>query len=184
MEDGGPLIADRRDWIRLIGGMMFAAGALVLLIRKANDWSNWAIFFALLIPAAVLYGAGARRAHRAGLQGWQSAFLVFGTLLLPLALLQFVNALEGTPTSSLNVAWIFALTAAAATVSSLSLRAPVQMLLGAVALLVAWLALWDKILSNPSGDTVRWLLLVIAAIYVVGGGAGQPGRAAAGVGPR
>jgi hypothetical protein len=52
--DNRTLSFDRSDWLRLIGGMMVGAGALVLLIRKANDWSDWAIFAALLIPAGRL----------------------------------------------------------------------------------------------------------------------------------
>ncbi len=166
--EGRPFEHDRRDWLRLVGGMTFGAGALVLLIRKGNEWSNWAIFLGLLVPAAALYAVALAGRARTGVQGWQSAFLVFATLLLPLALLQFVNALEGTPAASLNLVWIFGLTAAVAISLSISLRAPVQMLLGALALLIAWLALWNKILSNPSGATVRWLLLVIAAVFVGG----------------
>jgi hypothetical protein len=168
IDDPGAAGLDRRDPLRLVGGMMFAAGALVLLIRKGNEWSNWAIFFGLLIPAAALYAIALADRARAGVQGWRSAFLVFATLLLPAALLQLVKALDGTPSASLNVVWVFGLTAAVAVFVSFSLRAPVQMLLGAIALLVAWLALWDKILSNPTGDTVRWLLIVIAAIFVAG----------------
>ncbi|MEA2459750.1 MAG: hypothetical protein QOC95_2722, partial [Thermoleophilaceae bacterium] len=140
IDDPGAAGLDRRDPLRLVGGMMFAAGALVLLIRKGNEWSNWAIFFGLLIPAAALYAIALADRARAGVQGWRSAFLVFATLLLPAALLQLVKALDGTPSASLNVVWVFGLTAAVAVFVSFSLRAPVQMLLGAIALLVAWLA--------------------------------------------
>src|SRR4051812_17921667 len=54
--DNRTLSFDRSDWLRLIGGMMLGAGALVLLIRKVNDWGDWGIFAALLIPAVVLLG--------------------------------------------------------------------------------------------------------------------------------
>jgi hypothetical protein len=157
---------DRRDWLRLVGGVMLGAGALVLLIRKQNDWSDWATFFALLIPSAVLFGLAIPPRTRWGLQGWQAAFLVFATLLLLAALLQLVQAANGNPQNDLNLLWTFGVTGAVAVATSIGLRAPFQMLLGAVALLVAWLALWSKILDNPSGDTVRWLLLVLAAIYL------------------
>jgi hypothetical protein len=78
-----------------------------------------------------------------------------------------VQALKGSPRADLNLAWTFGVTAAVAVATSFALRAPFQMLLGALLGVVAWLALWDKILTNPSGDTVRWLLLVLAAIYFV-----------------
>jgi hypothetical protein len=112
--------------------------------------------------AAVLVG----RARGEALTGWQVGFLVFGTLLLLGSFLQLINAANGTPQDSLNLLWTFGISAGVAAATSLALRAPFQMLLGALLALVAWLALWDKVLSNPSGDTVRWLLLVLAAIYL------------------
>jgi hypothetical protein len=158
---------DRRDWLRVAGGMMFAAGALVLLIRKGQDWSDWAIFFSLLIPALIMFAVVlGGRARGEVFTGWQVGFLVFGTLLLLGALLQLVNAADGNPRASLNLLWTFGIAAAVAAFTSLAMRAPFQMLLAALLALVAWLALWDKVLSNPSGDTLRWLLIVLAAIYL------------------
>src|SRR4051794_9403604 len=158
---------DRRDWLRVAGGMMFGAGALVLLIRKGDDWSDWAIFFALLIPALILFAVTfVGRARGELFTGWQVGFVVFGTLLLLGALLQLVNAADGNPRASLNILWTFGVAAAVAVLTSLAMRAPFQMLLGALLGLVAWLALWDKVLSNPSGDTLRWLLIVLAVVYV------------------
>src|SRR3954463_3625084 len=75
--DNRTLSFDRTDWLRLIGGMMVGAGALVLLIRKGNDWSDWAIFFALLIPAGVLLGLAFMGRVPEERQGWKAAFLVF-----------------------------------------------------------------------------------------------------------
>jgi hypothetical protein len=162
--DDGPFVFDRGDWLRLIGGMMFAAGALVLLIRKGNDWSDWAVFFALLIPAAILLVLAVLGRVPGERQGWKAAFLVFGTLLLLAALLALVRALKGD-IRGLNLVWTFGLAGGVAVATSFLLRAPFQMLLGALFGIVAWLALWDKILSNPSGDTVRWLLVALAVIY-------------------
>jgi hypothetical protein len=168
--ENGPFTPDRRDWLRLVGGMMFAAGAVVLLIRKNGDWSDWAFVAGFLIPSVVLFAIAVPAARsRWGLQGWQSAYLVFATLLLLGALLELVSALDGNPGNSLNLLWTFGVVAVVAAGTALALRAPFQMLLAALAGVVVWLALWDKILSNPSGDTVRWLLLALAAIYLVAG---------------
>jgi hypothetical protein len=164
--DDRPFVFDRGDWLRLIGGMMFAAGALVLLIRKGSDWSDWAVFFALLIPAAVLLVLAFLDRLPEQRRGWKSAFVVFGTILLLVALLQFVKAAGGSA-RGLNLVWTFGLAGAVAVFTSFALRAPFQMLLGALFGLVAWLALWDKILTNPSGTTVQWLLVVLAVIYFV-----------------
>src|SRR3954470_16824140 len=157
---------DRRDWLKLAGGMMFGAGAIVLLARKGQGWRDWAIFAVLLIGALILLGLGVARRAAGELGGWRTGFLVFGTLLLLAALLQLVNAADAHPAKPLNVAWTFGLAGAVAVASSLALRANVQMLIGALFGLVAWLALWTKILDNPSGDTVRWLLIVLGLIYV------------------
>ena len=165
----GPFTPDRRDWLRLIGGIMFAAGALVLLARKGNEWSEWAVLAGLLVPSLLLFALALAGGARHGLQGWQAAFLVFATLLLLASLLQLVVALDGNPRASLNLLWTFGVTGVVALATSFALRAPYQMLLGATALIVTWLALWDKVLDNPSGGTVRWLLVALAAIYLVGG---------------
>src|SRR3954469_21506373 len=112
-------VDDRRDWLRVAGGMMFGAGALVLLIRKADDWSDWAVFFALFLPALILFAvAFVGRARGEAFTGWQVGFLVFGTLLLLASLLQLVNAADGNPRASLNLLWIFGLTAAVAVFTS------------------------------------------------------------------
>src|SRR3954470_15124208 len=175
--DNRTLSFDPSDWLRLIGGMMLGAGALVLLIRKGNDWSDWAIFVALLIPAAVLLGLAFVRRVPEERQGWTAAFLVFGTLLLLASLLQLVNA-AGGQVRGWNLVWTFAIAGAVAVFTSLAMRAPFQMLLGAIFGIVAWLAFWDKVLSNPSGETLQWLLVVLAVIYfvlaIVLGRAGQP----------
>src|SRR3954452_7317398 len=141
----GPRLAapDRRDWLRVAGGMMFGAGALVLLIRKGDSWSDWAVFFALLIPALILFAvAFVGRARGEAFTGWQVGFLVFGTLLLRGSFLQLVNAADATPPAPLNLLWTFGLAAPVAVVPSLEMRAPSQMLLGALLALVACLALW------------------------------------------
>jgi hypothetical protein len=158
---------DRRDWLKTAGGMMFGAGVIVLLARKGQAWSDWAIFAVLFIGALILLGLGAvRRPGDEELGQWRTGFLVFGTLLFLSSLAQLVNAADGNPGKPLNVAWIFGLAAAVAVVTSLAFRANLQMLVGALLGLVAWLALWTKILDNPSGNTVRWLLIVLALIYV------------------
>jgi hypothetical protein len=157
---------DRRDWLKLAGGMMFGAGVIVLLARKGQDWSDWAIFAVLLIGALILLGLAVVQRAPGELAGWRTGFLVFGTLLMLAALLQLVNAANGNPGKAANLFWTFGLAGAVAVASSLVLRAHVQMLVGALLWLVAWLALWNA-LASPTADTRRWLLIVLAAIYVV-----------------
>src|SRR5688500_379852 len=96
-------IPDRLDWLRLLGGILVAAGAVVLSIRKDGDWSNWALLVVILIPCVLLYVLGFAGRRYPALQGWQSAFFAFAVLLLPVVFLQFIEAIDGDTGSRLNV---------------------------------------------------------------------------------
>jgi hypothetical protein len=163
----GVFLADRRNWLRLKGGVLFGAGALIVFFREANNWDDFPLLLTLLIPCALLYGMGVAGGTAVGPQPWQITYLVFGVLLVPLVLFQFINTVQGTPGDSLNVAWVFAVTAVLAGFASFRLGARYTALLGGLSLLVAWLAVWDKILDNPSTKTNRWLLLAFAALLIV-----------------
>jgi hypothetical protein len=160
-------IPDRRDWLRLLGGILLAAGAVVLSIRKETDWSDWALLLVLLVPCAVLYGLAFAGRRWPSLQGWQSAFFAFAVLLLPIVFLQFIEAIDGDTSSRLNIAWIFGVSAAVAALTALRTDAWWQMLIAGIYAGAAWLALWAEVLDDPSGDTLRWLLILFAAILLV-----------------
>ena len=160
---------DRRDWLKLFGGLMFAAGAIVLTLRKRDDWSDWGQFLVLLIATVVLFAAAAlgTRALQA-LEGWESALYTFAILLLPVTLLQLVQAIDDQADGDINTFWIFALSAAVAVLIALRRGLRWQMLIAGVYAIVSWIGLWSKILDNPSADTVRWLLVAAAAILLLG----------------
>ena len=165
--DNGTILADRRNWLRLVGGVLFATGALIVFIREASNWDDFPLLLTLLVPCVVLYGMGVAGARAERPQPWQVTYLIFGLLLVPLVLLKFVDTIDGTPGDDLNLAWIFGLTAALAAFASFRLGARFTALLGGLSLLVVWLSLWDKILDHPSAKTNRWLLLAFAALLVV-----------------
>jgi hypothetical protein len=171
---GGLFAADERDWLRLAGGLAFGIGAVVLAFRKLGvlpggaTWSDGALLVVLAVPFFVLYGLGmaGRRGGR-GAEPWQSTFLVFATLIAPLMLFQLLALLGGDANDSWNSVWILGLTGVIGVAATLYAGATQAAGFGALALIVAWLAFWDAVLDNPSGNTVRWLLVAIAAIYVV-----------------
>lgn len=165
--NNGATLADRRNWLRLVGGVLFGAGALIVFIREANNWDDFPLLLTLLVPCVVLYGMGVAGGRAERPQPWQVTYLVFGLLLVPLVLLKFVDTINGTPGDDLNLAWIFGLTAALAAFASVRLGARFAALLSGLSLLVVWLALWDKILDHPSAKTNRWLLLAFAAMLIV-----------------
>jgi hypothetical protein len=164
-----------RDWFRMLGGLAFAVGALILFVRKAGglgdgaEWAEFPLLLVVLVPCTLLYGLGVvGRTSGHPLQPWQSVLLVTGVLLVPLVLFQFLDTIGGNTGDSLNVAWIFAATAGLAAYASFNLGAAYQTFLGAVAAIVAWLAFWDKVLDDPSINTLRWLLIVIGVAYLAG----------------
>jgi hypothetical protein len=163
----GPFAPDRRDWLRLLGGVAFAAGAVVLAIRKGGDWSDWVVLLLFLVPCVALYApAFAARRALPGLQGWQSAFLAFAVLLLPAVLLQFIEAIDGSTGSGWNLTWIFGVCAAVAAATALRARAWWQMFAAGVYAGVAWLAFWGEVLDDPTASTVRALLILFAVLLV------------------
>ena len=177
---------DQRAFLRALGGVALAAAALSLFIRKSSndDWGAFWLLLVLLIPCVLLYGAGlglgdrelARdatppfdrgllvRAKRVA-PPWQSVMVVLGVVLVPLVLFQFLDMLGGNTGDSLNVAWIFLATAGLALYAAFATGVSYAALLGALALVVAWLGLADK-LFDPSANGFRWLLLIAGAALV------------------
>jgi hypothetical protein len=175
-----PVVPDQRDWLRMLGGVLFAAGAIIVFFRESENWAEFPLLLTVLIPCALLYGLGLAGGTiapaRPGVAGpsvapfpWQTVYLVFGVILMPVALLQFVDTIGGSPDDGWNITWVFLLTAAAALFASFRRGVRYSAFLGAVALLIAWLVVWvDKILDDPGANTIRWLLLIFAVLLAVG----------------
>jgi hypothetical protein len=168
--------------LRILGGVVFGAGALVLFTRKSSPllgetWGDAALFAVLFVPAVVLYGlgiAGERLGRIGGPRGeelppWRSVLLVFGVVLTPLALFQLVELLDGDTGAPLNVFWIFLVTAGLAGAASWFAGASYQVLLGAIAVIIAWTSLWDEItgLADDLG-LYRAVMLILAAAFLIG----------------
>jgi hypothetical protein len=152
---------DTRDSLREIGGLLIGLAALMIYIRKGpflavnpSQWAAFPILLVLAIPAVFLYGSIRTRPQTGELRPWQAVHNVFGLIFVPLALGQFVEVIGGTPTASLNVFWIAAATAALAFYAGARAAVRVQFLLGSIAVIVSWSALWNKILSD--GITAHW----------------------------
>jgi hypothetical protein len=166
------LSSDDGGGLRALGGLVFAIGVAVLLIRRTSFEDPWGDFLVFLILALLAEGfywsglLGARGRERPFV--WQAVFIVIGILLTPVALLQLVTWIGGDTGSSLNTAWIFLFTAVTAFGALARARLRIGALLGGLALIVAWLGLWDELLSDglDDPDTFRWLLLAIAVILL------------------
>ena len=73
------------------------------------------LFVTLLIITVFLYGVGlVGRLSTPTLRAWQSVYVVFGILLIPFMLFQFIQAVGGNAGSDLNLFWVLLVTAGAA----------------------------------------------------------------------
>lgn len=166
---------DTRDALRGIGALLLGIGVLMLLLRKAtiaDDYSDGIVLIILAIPAVLLYGGSVRTVEATGgLRPWQAVWSVFGLIFVALALIQLVTVIDETPDASLNLAWIFAVVAALGFYAGAVKGIRFQLLLGGIALIVAWSELWNKILSDGIGahfGVYRGLLGILAIGLLAG----------------
>ncbi len=173
---------DTRDMLRKLGGILLGLAALMIFIRKGpfisinpDQWAAFPMFLVLAFPAVYLYGAILTRPQTGELRVWQVVHSTFGLVFVPLALLQFIDLIGGTPGTSLNTFWVFGVTAALGFYAGAIGGVCVQLLLGSIALIVSWSALWNEILSDGIGahyGVYRGLLGILAicslaaALYV------------------
>jgi hypothetical protein len=168
---------DSRDLLREIGGLLLGLAALMIFIRKGpfisinpHQWAAFPMFIVMAIPAIYLYGSLLTRPRTGELRVWQVVNSVFGLIFIPLALGRFVHLLGGTANADLNTFWIFGVTAVVALYAGLA-GVRVQLLLGGIALIISWSALWDKLLSGGISahyGVWRGLLGIMAIVLLVG----------------
>jgi hypothetical protein len=174
---------DTRDALREIGGLLIGLAAAMIYIRKGpfiggnpEQWADFPMFLVLAIPAIYLYGGILTKPETGGLRPWQAVHSVFGLIFVALALLQFVDMIGGNPNAELNLFWVFGATAALAFYAGFVGGVRVQILLGAIAVIIAWTALWNEFLPDE-GITAHWgvyrgllgilsIGLLAAALYV------------------
>jgi hypothetical protein len=156
----------RGDWLRMLGGVLFALAAVILFLRKTDDWDAFPLLLLVGVPCVLLFGIGALAARGAGaVERWHAVLMVTGVLLSGLAFGQLWDTV-GIDTDSNEFGFLlFACVAALAAFAAFGVGAAYQALLAAVAGIGAWLFLWDVILDDPSAGGLRWVLLVLCAAY-------------------
>ena len=169
---------DTRDALRKIGGLLLALAAAMIYIRKGpflavnpDQWASFPMFLVLAIPAVYLYGGILARPQTGELRPWMVVHSVIGLIFVPFALAQFVDMIGGNPNAPLNIFWIFLATAGLAFYAGTVAGVRVQILLGSIALIFSWTALWDKILSGGIGahwGIYRGLLGILAIGLLAG----------------
>jgi hypothetical protein len=156
----------RGDWLRMLGGVLFGVGAVILFARKGDDWAAFPLLIAVAVPCIVVFGLGATGALAAGeVARWHAVLMVTGVLLSVLAFGQLWD-LVGVNTDSSGFGFlIFGCVAGLAAFASFGVGAAYQALLAALAGIAAWLYFFDMILDEPSPTAFRWLLLVLCIAY-------------------
>jgi hypothetical protein len=159
---------DRPELLRTLGGLLFATGAVVLLVRKSGHggWSDLARLAVVLVPCALLYLlalAPAREHARPS----QSVLGVTSILLLPVVLFEFLAWVGANTGHLLYDAAVFAVTALVAAYAARRSRISYAALLAGLSFEATWLFVWAKILSHPSANTFRWLLVAGAAVLLL-----------------
>jgi len=169
-----------RDGLRTLAGLLLGLGFFMAFARKSGGlgggWSAWELFITLLIITVFLYALGlVGRLITPTARPWQSVYVVFGILLLPFMLFQFIQAVGGDATADLNVFWVLLVTAAAAAFAALVADVRYSLLLASISVIIGLSALWDKILSNGlfthygiyRGLLVIYGLLLLAGAFAV-----------------
>jgi hypothetical protein len=166
---------DTRDVLRKYGGLLLGLGVLMLVLRRDEADPNFLDFILYAAMAALLYGQGTfSDRFTGGVRPWQAVFSVFGLLFVPLALGELVNLIgnEGDSGKALNVFWIFAVTAALGFYAGAVKGIRFQLLAGALATIVSWSALWEKLLGDEgiAGNfgIYRGLLGILSIMLLVG----------------
>jgi hypothetical protein len=159
------------DLLRSTGALLLAIGAVVLLIRKSGkgEWTDFELMLVVLVPAVVLYALAIGAPSRTPAEKAEpstSVLMTASILLAPLALYSFLKWSGASSRHVLYNAAVFAVTGLLAAYGARRARAPYAALLAGLSLLVAWLLVWAKILTHPSANTFRWLLIAGAALLL------------------
>jgi hypothetical protein len=156
----------RGDWLRMIGGVLFAVGGAILFVRKTDDWAAFPRLLAVGIPCVIVFAFGAMGALATGaVARWHAVLMIAGVVLSVLAFGQLWDVVGVDPDSAGFGFLIFACVAGLAAFASFGVGAAYQALLAAVAGIAAWLFFFEMILDDPSGAAFRWLLLVLCVAY-------------------
>jgi hypothetical protein len=164
---------DVMDLLRSVGGLLVAAGAVLVLERKSvhHEWGGFARLLVVLVPAVVLYVLALNAPERSRGEDagpWQSVLMVTAILLVPVALVEFLQWVGANTQHSLYGAAVFAVAALLAGYAVRQARVAYAALLAGLAMLVAWQEVWEQILGHPSTGTSRWLLVIAAVLLFAG----------------
>jgi hypothetical protein len=157
------------EWLRIVGAVAFAVGAVVLFTRKSGaiseDWADFPLLLVAAVPCVLLFWLGVSDRRVGEVERWRATLLVLGVLLAPLALEQLRETLGLSEDSSFWHFVVFAATAGMAAYAAFVVGAAYQALLAGLAGIIAWVYLWEWI-ASPAVSGFRWLLIFLGLGYL------------------
>jgi hypothetical protein len=158
----------RGDWLRMLGGVLLAIGAVILFARKTEEWAAFPLLLVAAIPCIAVFALGALGALATGAVGrWHAVLMVTGVLLSLLMFGQFWD-IVGIDTDAPGFGFLlFLCTTVLAVIAAFAVGAAYQAFLAALAGIGTWLFFWEMLLDDPSTTAFRWLLLVICVLYLI-----------------
>jgi len=165
---------DTRDALRKYGGLLLGLGVFMLVLRRGEEGGDFVNFLLYTVMAVYLYSAIFSDRYTDGVRSWAAVHSVLGLIFVPFALSELVELIgdPGDSGKALNVVWIFGVTAALAFFAGVVKGVRFHILAGAIFTIVAWSALWDKLLGDEgiAGNfgTYRGLLGILAILLLAG----------------
>lgn len=165
---------DTRDALRKYGGLLLGLGVFMLIFRRMEESGDFLNFVLYAVMAVYLYGALFTDRYTDGVRPWAAVHSVFGLIFIPFALSELVNLIgdPGDAGKALNVVWIFGAAAAFAFYAGVVKGVRFHILAGSIFTIIAWSALWDKLLGDEGiaghFGTYRGLLGILAILLLAG----------------
>jgi hypothetical protein len=137
--------------------------------RFAQEWAAGVLFVLVALPAAAfLYLALQVRPEAGAPPAFRSTLLVAGLLLAVIALFRLAEVLGADDTgSAATLTWIFAVFGAVALWASVRERSAIAGFVAAVSFGASLLAAWEWLFEPGSVTPFRWLLMLLAVVYVL-----------------
>jgi hypothetical protein len=158
----GPLIA--------AGAVVFTIGIALEEVRLEDKLPNWIHVVIVALAAALILGLGLQAALEGGRPAaYQSVLLVCGLLLLEGALLELADLLgadfDDFPAGAF--VWTSLVLCAAASYPAVRRNSAISGMIAAIAAGLAFLSAANWIFGADSDTVFRWLLLLLALVYVL-----------------
>ena len=149
--------------------MLVTVAVALIELRFEDEWGAGALFALAALAALVVFGLGVQARPEGGRPpAFQSVLLVAGLVLIAMALLRLAEALGAEDTGSAGtLTWVLAAFGALALWPGVKRGSAICVFIAAVAFGAALLAAWQWLFEPDTTTPFRWLLVLLATVYVL-----------------